>query len=115
MQDKRGHSHTINNLCCEGETGGESVREAGKHVDSTADGEKERERERERERKRERGKRKKESETDRMRRCLFFTRRLIDKTLEKLREIPEKKYGINYAVFQVALSHHCNKEISNDV
>lgn len=41
MGDTRGHSHTINNLQCEGETGGERVRQAGKreekHVDSTAD------------------------------------------------------------------------------
>lgn len=29
-----------------------------------------------------------------MRRCLHVTRRLIDKTLEKLGEIPEKKNGI---------------------
>lgn len=30
-----------------------------------------------------------------MRKCLFFTRRLIDKALEKLGETPDKIYGIH--------------------
>lgn len=103
MGDTRGHSHTINNLQCEGETGGERVRQAGKrgekHVDSTAD--------------RERGRRLKKRKSYRMRRCLLFTRRLIEKTLEKLGEIPEKKNGIHWIIMLDFLLYCLNKDTTN--
>lgn len=70
MEEKRGHSHTINNLHCECETGGVAER-SGKQRESQ------------------------ERQSERMRRCLFYTRRFIDKMLENLGEIPEKKYGIH--------------------
>lgn len=50
--------------------GGEAEQQEGEHVDRTA-----------------------ETQREKMRRCLLFTRRLIDRALQKLGEIPENEAG----------------------